>query len=187
MIPLFLDPSQARVALIGRGDLAARRVQWLKNLGAKPVVFAEAPNAALRAEAGFLLAARFPDRSEMRSFHAIWIADLEPDAARNLANIAREEGVLVNVEDVKSLCDFHTPAVVRRGRLTLAAGTGGASPAAAAAVREVLDETFSEEWTAALDELAEARESMRGAGADLPAISADARARLRRRELIRAR
>ena len=61
---------------------------------------------------------------------------------------ARSANVLVNVEDVLPLCDFHTPAVLRRGQLTLAAGTGGASPAVARAARERLEAAFPESWGA---------------------------------------
>jgi precorrin-2 dehydrogenase/sirohydrochlorin ferrochelatase len=125
-----------------------------------------------------------PIADELRQFAAIWIADMEPASAQALAALAKELNVLVNVEDVKPLCDFHTPAVVKRGRLLLAAGTGGASPATASLVRERLEAVFPEAWTEALEELAQARVAMREAGADLGAISADARVRLRQRELI---
>lgn len=186
MIPIYLDPTRTRVGLIGRGDTAVRRLGWLRNLDAEPVVYSDAPSEALASAAGESLVRRLPERSELRSFDALWIVDLDAPTARLLAEAAREEGVLVNVEDVKSHCAFHTPAIVRRGRLLLAAGTGGASPAAAAAVRERLEESFTEEWAEALEELARARQSLRESGADLSTIATDARARLRQRALIGA-
>lgn len=186
MIPIYLDPAKTRVALVGRGAGCLRRLEWLLKLGAKPVVFSDQPSAALQEAAGFLLARRLPEREELRAFQAIWITDIDADDRRALAELARDEGVLVNVEDEKQFCAFHTPAVVKRGALVLAAGTGGASPAAAAAVREKLEEAFGPDWEAALDELAAAREAMRTRGATMAVISEDARARLRRRALIRA-
>jgi precorrin-2 dehydrogenase/sirohydrochlorin ferrochelatase len=179
MIPLYLDPQRARIALIGTGSLCVRRLQWLLKLDARPVVFSDAPSAELREAAGFLLAKRLPEREEIRAFHAIWIADLEPEQARQLSELARDEGVLVNTEDMKPLSNFHTPAIVKRGKLVLAAGTGGASPAAASLVRERLEQLFPEHWEALLEELAQARESLRRSGADLRTISEDARARVR--------
>ncbi len=186
MIPIYLDPEKTRVALVGRGPLCVRRLEWLRKLEAKPVVFSDAPSAALKEAAGFLLAKRLPEREELRAFQAIWIADIETEDARELAASAREEGVLVNVEDAKPLCSFHTPAIVKRGKLLLAAGTGGASPAAASLVRERLEQMFGEDWEAAIDELAAAREVLRAGGAKMSAISEDARARLARRALVRA-
>ena len=92
--------------------------------------------------------------------------------------------MLVNVEDQLALCDFHTPAVVRRGRLTLAAGTGGASPAVARAAREQLEAAFPPAWEAALDEIAVARRALRAQDASFDALVADARARLVQHGLV---
>ena len=42
---------------------------------------------------------------------------------------AQQTGLLVNVVDAPEKCDFQVPALVRRGDLTLAVSTNGASPA----------------------------------------------------------
>lgn len=167
MIPIYLDPAQTRIALIGRGDLAARRLLWLRDAGAEVALWSEAPSDA-----------------EIARYQVIWIVGLEAAEMERLAGAARAAGVLVNVEDNIPLCDFHTPAVVRRGRLTLAAGTGGASPAAARAVRERLEAAFKDDWAEALEEIAHAREALRARGAGPEALIADARERLHARNLI---
>jgi precorrin-2 dehydrogenase/sirohydrochlorin ferrochelatase len=91
---------------------------------------------------------------------------------------------LVNVEDVLPLSDFHTPAIVRRGRLTLTAGTGGASPAVARAARERLEDAFPEGWAEATEEIADARAALREQGASFDTLVADARGRLNQRGLV---
>jgi precorrin-2 dehydrogenase/sirohydrochlorin ferrochelatase len=183
MIPIYLDPTQTRIALIGRGALAVRRLQWLKAGGAAPEVWSDDPTPEFAAASGGLLLRRLPKISELERYQAIWIADLPLERADSLANAARSAGVLVNVEDVVELCDFHTPAVVRRGQLTLSAGTGGASPAVARAARERLESAFSESWSEALEEIAESRAALRKQGAGFDALVADARARLAARGL----
>jgi precorrin-2 dehydrogenase/sirohydrochlorin ferrochelatase len=178
MIPLFLDPAQARIALVGRGALALRRLFWLKAGGAEVDVWSDDPSPELAAADGGALVRRLPKLAELERYHAVWIADLPAETAEVLANAARSARVLVNVEDVVALCDFHTPAIVRRGQLTLAAGTGGASPAVARAARERLEKAFPESWSEALDEIAESRAALRKQGAGFDALVADARARL---------
>ena len=185
MIPLFLDPAKSRIALIGRGALAVRRLAWLETAGALPDVWSDAPSFELEAAAGARLKPRLPNASEVSRYHAVWVADLPREQAAPLAKAAREADVLVNVEDVIDLCDFHTPALVRRGKLTLAVGTGGASPAVARAARERLEEVFPETWAEALEEIAAARLTLRRRGARADALAADARARLARRGLSR--
>lgn len=51
---------------------------------------------------------------------------------------ANERRVFCNVEDVPELCSFILPAIHRRGPITLAVSTGGASPALAQRLRDDL-------------------------------------------------
>lgn len=182
MIPIYLDPAKARIALIGRGALASRRLRWLREGGAEPDVWSDHPSAELAAEAGSRLKTGLP--VHLMHYHAIWIADLPAEISDALAENARKANVLVNVEDVLEQCDFHTPAVVRRGRLTLTAGTGGASPAVARAAREQLEAAFPTDWARALDEIADARAALRARGASFDALVDDARSRLTAHGLI---
>lgn len=76
--------------------------------------------------------------------------DAEPQRRTALAAEARARGALVNVMDDISGCDFAMPALVRRGDLTLAVGTGGASPSVARRVRERLESEYGPEWSDAL-------------------------------------
>jgi precorrin-2 dehydrogenase/sirohydrochlorin ferrochelatase len=86
------------------------------------------------------------------------VASSEDPAERDtIARAARERGVLVNVMDDVPNCDFAAPAIVRRGDLVLAVGTGGRSPAVARKVREELEERFGPEWAEALAVIAEVR------------------------------
>lgn len=184
MIPLYLDPARARIALIGRGTLALRRLQWLIGGGAAPDVWSDAPSLELEQAAGVALRHTLPERRALSAYQAIWIADLPRDEADVIASQAREGNVLVNVEDVPALCDFHTPAVLRRGKLVLSAGTGGASPAVARAARERLEAAFPEAWAPALDAIAASRANLRAEGANFDALVDDARTRLAQHGLI---
>jgi precorrin-2 dehydrogenase/sirohydrochlorin ferrochelatase len=183
MIPLFLDPAQVAIGLVGRGDLAVRRLDWLKAAGADPVVWSDAPSRALKAAAAERLVLHLPRPAEIARLQALWVADLPQDLAGPLAADARDVRVLVNVEDVLPLCDFHTPAVVRRGRMTVAIATGGASPAAAGVARERISAALPEVWAEALEDIAEARAALKAQGADMAALKADALARLAARGL----
>jgi precorrin-2 dehydrogenase/sirohydrochlorin ferrochelatase len=184
VIPIYLEPAAAQIALIGRGPLALKRLAWLEAAAAQPIVWSDAPSPELEAAAGERLQRRLPSAAEIVGFHAIWIADLSAEEARPLALAARQAHALVNVEDIVELSDFHTPAVVRRGRLTLTAGTGGASPAVARAAREKLEAAFTEEWSGATEEIAKARTALRQEGADFDTLVSDARRRLHEHGLI---
>ncbi len=62
----------------------------------------------------------------------------DPDRIARLREEAARERVLLNVIDVPEACSFLAPAVVARGDLQVAIGTGGASPALAGRLRREL-------------------------------------------------
>ena len=156
MLPLVLNPVNLKVGLAGRGPARERR-------------------AALLAEAGVevrLLPEAIPDDL---------LASLQAEGeARDLAVRARGLRVLVNVEDVLPLCDFHVPAIVRRGDLLLTASTGGQVPGLARALRESLADRFGPEWTARLKELGQARARWRSEGLSPVEVSQNVRALIAR-------
>ncbi|MBL8557333.1 MAG: hypothetical protein JNM47_01320 [Hyphomonadaceae bacterium] len=184
MIPITLDPAQIDVAVVGKGTLALRRFRQLRDLGADPLFFSDAPDAEIVAEAGARLRRRRPTRKDLHALQVVWVAGLSETDSGEIAADARAEKTLVNVEDVLPFCDFHTPAIVQRGALLLTASTGGASPAAARFARETLEAAFPEAWDEALVELAAARSRARANGVGPAAISAEAQAILARRGLL---
>jgi precorrin-2 dehydrogenase/sirohydrochlorin ferrochelatase len=147
MLPLILNSLNLKAGLAGRGDALARR-------------------AALLAEAGVEARLLSPDASDevLAPLQLLFVAGLPEGEARHLAGRARAFGVLVNVEDVLPLCDFHVPAIVRQGDLLLTASTGGAAPGLARALREHLAGSFGPEWRDRLTDLAKLRARLRGQG-----------------------
>jgi precorrin-2 dehydrogenase/sirohydrochlorin ferrochelatase len=66
-------------------------------------------------------------------------------------------GILCNVVDDPEHCDFFVPAVVKRGDLQIAIGTGGDCPAYAGHLRQKLEAQFTEEHGRFLAELESVR------------------------------
>ena len=147
MLPLVLNPHTVKVGLAGQGEALARR-------------------AALLAEAGVEARLLSADASDavLKPLQLLFVAGLGEGESRHLAARARALGLLVNVEDVLPLCDFHMPAIVRRGELLLTASTGGAVPGLARRLREWLAQTFGPEWTGRVNDLSAARARWRSAG-----------------------
>jgi precorrin-2 dehydrogenase len=162
MIAIIVDPATTPVGLVGRGEVACRRLEGLLAGGARTVaVFSDRPSAGLAGLAGERLRDRLPGADELARLRVLWIADLPLAEAGPLAALARAQGVLVNVEDVKAWCDFHNPSVVRRGDLLLTVSTGGKSPGLAARIRRQLAQSFGPEWARRVDQLGTRRVAWR--------------------------
>lgn len=111
----FLDLSGRRCVVIGRSE---QKVAALAAAGAD-VVVADEYDPSLLDEAWLVV-----------------VVDRE-QGERVFAD-ANERRVFCNVEDVPELCSFILPAIHRRGPITLAVSTGGASPALAQRLRDDL-------------------------------------------------
>ena len=106
MLPLIVDPVRVPTVLIGGGPSAERRLEWLDDAGAADLqLFAPRPSRSMRLRAGRRLRERLPDATELASARIVYIADLDPMVAGRLCELAHRQGALVNVEDVKHLCD----------------------------------------------------------------------------------
>ncbi len=81
----------------------------------------------------------------------------DPEVNSRLSAAAKARNLWVNIADAPELCTFIVPAQVRRGDLTLAISTGGASPALARQLRMELENQLGPEYGPYLSLLREAR------------------------------
>lgn len=167
MLPVIIDVSQLSLAIIGSGPQARRRLQMVDAAGAEFVqVFAENPEPEMQELAGDRLVEQWPSEAEIAACHIIYVANVEDSLAEQFTAQGRAHKTLVNVEDVKPLCDFHVPAIVRRGDMLLTASTGGHSPGLARRLKASLEENYPEVWGERLVELSNRRNEWRADGAD---------------------
>ena len=164
MLPILLS-ERTKVGLAGQGDGLGRRAQLLLEAGIEPV----------------LLPSHDADDAVLARLSLLLVAGLDEGPATDLAVRARALGVLVNVEDRPELCDFHVPAVVRRGPQVLTVSTGGKAPGLARRLREQLDRQFGPEWKARVEDLGKAREGWRANGLAPDDISQRTRAMISER------
>ena len=102
-----------------------------------------------------------------QAFIAIASTD-DDDTDRQIYAEAEERNVLLNVVDVTHLCTFIAPSVARRGEVTVATSTGGASPALARTFREKLESSRILEFADLAPILARGRAELRHRGLRVP-------------------
>jgi siroheme synthase-like protein len=153
--PVLLELAGRRAVVVGELAVEAGKVEGLLAAGAEVTVVAKGPAKALDR-----LAADPRVRLHRRAYGgpadlagaAICVASAAEPAVRDaIAADARAAGVLVNVMDDVPNCDFAAPAIVRRGDLLIAVGTGGRAPALASRLRAELSDRFGPEWTELVD------------------------------------
>jgi len=156
--PVMLELAGRRCVVIGAQAIREGKVGSLLAGGADDVLVVE-PTVDDRFDgvAGVEVQRRVWRPADL---DATFLAVASSDDGATRAAIAREaraRGALVNVVDDMLHCDWAAPAVVRRGDLVLAIGTGGVSPAVARLVRERLQTKFGAEWVEVLRVVGEVR------------------------------
>jgi uroporphyrin-III C-methyltransferase/precorrin-2 dehydrogenase/sirohydrochlorin ferrochelatase len=143
-LPVFLDLTAGTVALIGAGPAARNKLRLLCAAGAdvrwysgdadvaEEMVLATAPPGRLEVSLSDPLQANF------REFRMVVAATGTP-LDDEVAALARAGHVPVNVVDRPELSSFIFPAIIDRGEVVVAIGTGGASPVLARRLRERIE------------------------------------------------
>jgi precorrin-2 dehydrogenase len=160
--PLLVELEGRRCVVVGSLPVREGKVEGLLAGGATDVlVVADGPGPRL-AELELLDGVRVIRRAwyaaDFTGAFLVIAHDPDPAMRARIAIAARAAGALVNVVDDVAWCDWAAPAIVRRGELLLAIGTGGASPALSKKLRERLQDEFGPEWAEVLRVLREVRE-----------------------------
>ena len=93
-------------------------------------------------------------RDDLRGADIVFVATDDEDVNARAYRDASEAHLMVNVADRPELCTFFLPSVLRRGKLSIAVSTEGASPLTARRLRKELEERIPGGFEAYLDLLA---------------------------------
>jgi uroporphyrin-III C-methyltransferase/precorrin-2 dehydrogenase/sirohydrochlorin ferrochelatase len=142
-LPVFLDLQTGPVLLIGAGDLARAKLRLLAAAGARISWYATDGNHDVSgldtADAARIeLVKGDPLAADLSGVIAILCAGAG-DIGTAMSARAKAVGLPVNVMDDLAHSTFIFPAIVDRGDVVVAVGTGGASPVVARRVRERIE------------------------------------------------
>ncbi|MBF8274612.1 MAG: precorrin-2 dehydrogenase [Magnetococcales bacterium] len=140
------------VWVIGGGTVATRKVRGLLDTGASICVVAPEFSAEILCwqEQGRLQVRKACFREQDLDGGSkptlIFAATGLPDLNRAIAGFCRDRKLLCNSADDPKTSGFLVPAVVRRGGLTVAVGTQGASPALSRLLKERIERWLEPGW-----------------------------------------
>jgi len=150
-IQLILDG--LKCVVVGGGKVAARKVEALCAAGADVHVVSPEFDDELLDRDDVTRHAEVYRPGLLAGARLVMICTDDRDVNAQAAADARAAGALVNVADDPEYCDFYVPAVVRRGDVQIAIGTGGASPKLAATLRRRIDRAVPEAYAQLAEEL----------------------------------
>lgn len=162
--PLFLnDLSNRRCLVIGGGNEAERKVGGLLEADAKVTVISEKMTSQLHSwadQGSIAWLRREYEWGDLRQAALVIATGSNSSQNALIRQEADEEGVLLNVADDPSLCNFIAGSVFRQGPLVISVSTSGCSPALAVRIKQQLAVKFGPEYAAFLELLGSLRETL---------------------------
>ncbi|WP_165905744.1 siroheme synthase CysG [Raoultella sp. BIGb0138] len=141
-MPLFAGLKNRPVLVIGGGEIAARKIMFLRRAGASVQVVAEALSqeiAGLVARQEIQWRAREFEERQIDDVFLV-IAATEDDALNQRVSAAANARYrLVNVVDNQPLCSAVFPSIVDRSPLLIAIFSGGTAPVLSKLIREKIE------------------------------------------------
>jgi siroheme synthase-like protein len=175
--PVMLDVGGADVLVVGGGNVAGRKISGLVEAGARVTVVAPEVSEAVAGLVERAVVRPFSP-GDVRGRTMVFTCTDDPVVNAAVAEACRAANVWVNSADDPANCTFALPAVAKRGRIVVAVGSGGASPALAQHVRRrIADEILDERVAAAADVLAAERDAIHAAGGSTEGLDWGARLR----------
>lgn len=146
--PIMLQFAGKKVAVVGGGKVAERKVTGLLGTGALITVISPDATDELKKLADEGKIVWQPKRfSPVDIKDALLIFSATNDKQLNqLVKDSAGQHQLVTVADAPDESDFHLPSRLVRGRLTIAVSTGGASPMLARKMRLMLEQQFDQSY-----------------------------------------
>ena len=143
--PVMLDV-RGRLAIVVGGDrVAAEKAAALSASGAHVSVINPAFCDELLMQAEYkrvTLRRKAYEPGDLEGAFVVVAATKDAQLVEAIWTETQKSGQLVNIVDIPERCSFIMPSILRRGQLTIAVSTEGASPGLAKRIRQNLEEIF---------------------------------------------
>lgn len=146
--PVFLDLSEKKVAVVGGGSIAERRILTLSGfVGSITVIAPEVTDAIRRItsdtqQAPVTWIAKSYERTDIMDADLVLACTDDPDLNNDIYVACKCLGIMVNDCSDKNKCDFYFPSVVQKDGIVVGINAGGTDHHRVKAVRQRVEEAL---------------------------------------------
>lgn len=165
--PIMLDVRGRSAVVIGGDAIAAEKATALANSGARVSVLSPefgAEMLALAERGQVTLRRKGYEPGDLEGAFVVVAATNDAALIEAIWQETQQRGQPVNIVDVPRYCTFILPSILRRGKLTVAVSTEGASPSLAKRIRQQLEEVLPSAYETYIDLAALVRAHLRRQG-----------------------
>lgn len=142
LLPIFVNIRDKSVLVVGGGEVASRKVNLMRQAGARVCIVAPSliDHLQVLAEAGDIDYIQGQFQEAYLQDRYLVVAATDDEAVNQQVSVAADRHqVLVNVVDQPDLCSFVMPSIIDRSPIVVAVSSGGASPVLARLLRARLE------------------------------------------------
>ena len=138
-LPIAIDISNSKILIIGGGQSALKKIRILQRSDANIEVVAGNIIDEVYAS-GVICHLKKYEKSDLNGYLMLYSCTNNETLDKQIAEDGREAGVLVNVHDNPTLCQFVSPAIYRDGNLSVAVSSNAENVYEAIRVRNLIQE-----------------------------------------------
>ncbi len=147
--PMMVDLTSRRCLVVGGGKVATRKIKGLLEANAEILVVSPTVTKQICSwikDGKIHWRSGLYQKEDGENCFIVVAATDDPVVNHQVYLDAKERGQWINVVDQPAYCNFHVPSIVRRGKLTLAISTQGASPSLTKQIGKELSNLYGEEY-----------------------------------------
>lgn len=163
--PFMIELNNERCLIAGGGTVAYRKVCSMLEFGA--VVTVVSPEFCLEllelAEhpARLTLIKRCVQPQDIDGAFVVIMATDDEKVNHEMAELCRQQRILVNVVDVKADCGFYFPAIIKDKEVVISVSTGGQSPVLAGTIKRNIESHLGRSYGDIAERMGELREQIK--------------------------
>ena len=138
-LPISIDISNSKILIIGGGQSALKKIRILQRFGANLEVVAENIIDEVYAT-GVVCFRKAYEKSDLKGYLMLYSCTNNETLDKQIAQDGREAGVLVNIHDNPSLCQFVSPAIYQDGNISVAVSSNAENVFEAIRLRNLIQE-----------------------------------------------
>ena len=161
--PAFIKVDKAKVLIVGGGKIAGDKLKHMldftKNISIIAPIFSESVKS-MCSDNLLDCKKRSYENGDIDGFDIVIVAVDDLSLQKSIYEEAKNKGVLCNAVDSAEYCDFIFPSYIKKGDLTVAISTSGASPSIAKYLRQFLTQIIPDNIATFLKEARELRSTL---------------------------
>ena len=123
-LPLNIRVDDKKILFVGGGKIAMHKIRTVEQYTRNITILAPEIHADLRGK-GFTEIRKRYEKADLEGCFLVYASTNDHEVNRRIRDDAESLGILVNVVDNRELSDFISPAVLKKGDMTIAVSSNG--------------------------------------------------------------